>query len=526
MTAREVRVPDIDGATDVTVIEVLVKPGDVVQVDDSLVTLESDKATMEIPSTFAGKIKQLLVKVGDKVSVGLSLVVMDVEDDMVADESVEKPSIKSIFVPDIGTSDAVSVIELLVKPGDKVAMEQALFTLESDKATMEVPSPYTGVIEYFDLSVGDKVHTGDLVGAIMAELVQAPESLQKSQQPDHVQSTSSIERSIEPSLEPLNDMSELVIPVADADVYAGPDVRAFAREMGVDLTRVRGTGGKKGRITRADVSAFIRQRLHASSGSSGDVSVDRHDLFSMPKVDFSSFGEIDIKPLTKIKQLTGKFMQRNWFNVVHVTQCDQVDITALEDFRQKYKKEVFAEHGVRLTMLVFVLKAVANALKSFPNVNSSLHNDGKHLICKKYVHIGVAVETPNGLVVPVIRDVDKKSILDLAKELGDLSKQAREKGLRPAQMQGSCFTISSLGGIGGNYFTPIVNAPDVAILGVSKASIQPVYQTDEFVPRLMLPLSLSYDHRVIDGAEGMRYLLAVMQNLLDFARDINLSFLN
>ncbi len=422
-------------------------------------------------------------------------------------------SIQEVIVPDIGGAKNVDVIELLVKAGDKVDVEGSLITLESDKATMEVPSPYAGVVREMKVKVGDKVSQGSLILLMEVEEKEGekaaapsgeaevsekgPET--KETKPSEPKETAAA--SAPPPPQPSAPSSE-----SSAEVHAGPGVRRLARELGVDLNQVSGTGERK-RITKEDVQQFVKFALARSSGAGLAVS-------PAPAIDFGQFGEIETKPLNKIKKLTGINVHRSWVTVPHVTQFIEADITELEAFREQ-RKILAEKQGFKLTPLVFIMKAVVAALKKFPQFNASLSGNGESLILKKYFHVGVAVDTPNGLVVPVIRNADKKGLYELAQELAKISTKAREKGLSPADMQGGCFTISSLGGIGGTAFTPIVNAPEVAILGVSKASMKPIYQNNQFVPRLMLPLSLSYDHRVVDGADGARFSVFLSECLAE-----------
>lgn len=417
-------------------------------------------------------------------------------------------TVKEVVVPDIGSTAEVDVIEINVSPGKQVKKEDALITLESDKATMEIPSPFSGVIKEIKIRVGDKVTQGRLILTMETseETVSTPVAKELPVTPPTVSSpTPPITTTEIPNL----------IGVSEG-VHAGPSVRRFARELGVDLAQVRGSGPKE-RILKEDIQAFIKSELTRIQGL--PTSAAGFPASAMPTIDFAQFGEIEARPLSKIKKLTGINLHRNWVTIPHVTQFDEADITEMEAFRQS-QKATLEEQGAKLTPLVFLMKAVVACLKAFPIFNASLDALGEKLIMKHYFHIGVAVDTPDGLVVPVIRHVDKKGLFDLARELAEISNRARNKGLLPLDMQGSCFTISSLGGIGGTAFTPIVNWPDVAILGVSKAVMKPVYQDGQFVPRLMLPLSLSYDHRVVDGADGARFthhlagLLADIRQLL------------
>lgn len=412
---------------------------------------------------------------------------------------------KNITVPDIGGASDVEVIEVLVKKGDKIKVDTPLLTLESDKATMDVPSPDEGVVQEVLVKTGDKVSAGSKVIVLEMSGGASAETKEKAVQvekPKEVKATAVAEIDEEEE----EDVPEL--EMADGDVHAGPAVRRIAREFGVDLTQVPRTGPKQ-RILKEDIQAYVKTRLaQISSGNSGS------GLPTAPQVDFSQFGPVESQALSRIKKLTGKNLHRNWLLVPHVTQMGDADITELEDFRQA-QKNTLEKQGIKLTPLVFIMKAIVACLKQFPQFNSSLDPNGENLILKQYFHIGVAVDTPDGLVVPVIRDVDKKGIQELAKELSAVSEKARKKQLSPSDMQGGCFSISSLGGIGGTAFTPIVNVPEVAILGVSKAAYKPVYQDGTFVPRLMLPLSLSYDHRVIDGAEGARFIVHLSHLLSD-----------
>jgi pyruvate dehydrogenase E2 component (dihydrolipoyllysine-residue acetyltransferase) len=413
-----------------------------------------------------------------------------------------------IFVPDIGGGvKDVDVIELLVKSGDEVDVEESLITLESDKATMEVPSPYAGVVKDMKVKVGDKVSQGSLI--LTMEIAGAAEEQKPAAAA--VETPAVTAAPSPPPSSPPPQPAQPVTPqasVSSAEIYAGPGVRRLAREFGVDLGQVVATG-QKNRITKEDVQSFVKRALGAPSAGVSGLAVS-----PAPVIDFAQFGEIENKPLNKIKKLTGVNVHRSWVTVPHVTQFIEADITELEAFREQ-QKAIVEKQGFKLTPIVFIMKAVVVALKKFPQFNASLSANGEEIILKKYFHLGVAVDTPNGLVVPVIRDVDKKGLLELAQELAKISVKAREKGLFPADMQGACFTISSLGGIGGTAFTPIVNSPEVAILGVSKASMKPVYQDDDFMPRLMLPLSLSYDHRVIDGADGARFAVFLSEVLED-----------
>ncbi|MBS0358105.1 MAG: dihydrolipoyllysine-residue acetyltransferase [Proteobacteria bacterium] len=514
---HEIRVPDIGSTTAVDVIEILVKPGDHVEKDTSLITLEGEKATMEVPSPRAGIIQSLSVKVGDKVSEGDLILILT--DESNATSSEEKASVKPeksaeptielkpVLVPDIGNAPEVDVIEVLVKPGDHIEKDSSLITLEGEKATMEVPSPYVGEVKEVHVKVGDKVSQNTLI----VTMAVSSSGQSESSKPSPSVPAASVSR-VEafPPPVPGGRAREGGISTSlpnQAAAYAGPAVRRFARELGVDLTQVKGSG-RKNRIVKEDIQSYVKAKLSGMQQSGGIA------VAPMPAIDFSLFGTITTQPLNKIKKLTARNVHRSWVSIPHVTQFDEVDITAMEEYRKEKKGEAEAQ-GFKLTPLVFIMRAVVASLKQFPAFNASLDPSGENLILKQYYHIGVAVDTPNGLVVPVIRDVDKKTVFDLAKELGEISQRAKTKGLTPKEMQGGCFTISSLGGIGGTAFTPIVNQPEVAILGVSRSSMKPVYAEGKFVPRLMLPLSLSYDHRVIDGADGARFITHLSSCLSD-----------
>ena len=510
----QVKVPDIGGAEDVAIIEVNVAVGDHLELDDALITLESDKATMDVPAPAAGTVKALQVKLGDKLSEGDVILDLEVEGDAPADSAdaapaasadtsaarpdsavaassvTASPQVVPIYVPDIGGAEAVPIIEISVQAGDELALDDTLLTLESDKATMDVPAPYAGKLISVDCKVGDKLSEGDLIGKIeTSAAVAASDTAQSEAAPDSASSPAQASSSA------ASASSEAVGLDWDDD----------------DLTLVKEKSGDKGRITKNDLKAYVKARLQGGAGSGAGMSVA-----AAPAVDFSKFGEIETQDLSRIQKISGTFLHRNWVTIPHVTQFAETDITELEAFRQEKKAEALKE-GIRLTPLAFIMKALEAALKKFPKFNSSLDASGEKLIIKKYCHIGVAVDTPNGLVVAVIRDVDQKGVYQLAKEMAEISLKAREKGLSPSDMQGGCMTISSLGGIGGTAFTPIVNAPEVAILGVSKAQHKPVLQADKttFAPRLMLPLCLSYDHRVIDGADGARFITYLSSCLSD-----------
>ncbi|WP_392537093.1 dihydrolipoyllysine-residue acetyltransferase [Legionella sp. 227] len=532
----EVKIPDIGGATQVDVIEIMVQVGEQIEVDTPLITLESDKASMEIPSPVAGKITKLKMKVGDKVSEGDVILLATVESksqtekesaprapqNETPNKEVDKPqivqekkseSVKEIKIPDIGGATQVDVIEIMVHVGDQIEVDTPLITLESDKASMDIPSPVAGKITKLSVKVGDKVSEGDVI------LLATVENDSEGEKPEPTPSESvqvSASESLKSAAEDhkQEDVSSKPISASTVEstriLAAGPAVRRMARELGVNLSEVAGTGRKE-RITKEDVQAFVKARLSEQPSSSS------LGMPSNPVIDFSQFGEIETKPLNKIKRLTGVNVHRSWITIPHVTQFDSADITDVEAFR-KSEAENAKEKGYKLTLLAFVCAVVSKALKAFPQFNASLDATGANLVYKKYCNIGIAVETPNGLVVPVIKNVDRLSVADIATEMTRLSSKARDKGLMPADMAGGCFTISSLGGIGGTSFTPIVNSPEVAILGLSRSEIKPVYENGTFQPRLMLPLSLSYDHRVIDGAEAARFTRFICDCLSDIRR--------
>ncbi len=511
MALENILVPDIGNYKNVPIIELLVKVGDTIKKEQSLLTLETDKATMEVPSSMEGVIKAINVKVGDKISQGD--VLLQIESSAAAapeksapmPEAKAAPSIQEIRVPDIGNYKNVPVIELLVKTGDAVKKEQSLFTLETDKATMEVPTPMAGTLTEVKVKVGDKVSQGDLIALIMAEgNAAAPVAPSKPAQNTATKAPTPMTPApaAAPSSQPF---------ISYAYVHAGPAVRQFARELGADLTKIGGTGHKN-RVTRDDVVRFVKAELaKAAQGGGGGL-----NLLPDPQVDFAEFGPIKVEKLPRIKKISGANLYRNWVRIPHITLFDEADITDLETMRKNKKAET-EKLGIKLTPVSFLIKAVAGALKEYPLVNSSLSNDGENLVLKEYIHIGVAVDTPNGLYVPVIRNADQKGILDIAKELGELSQKAKEGKIKPEEMKGGTFTISSLGSLGTTGFTPIVNMPEVGILGVSKADMKPKWDGKAFQPRLMLPLSLSLDHRVVDGAEGGKFLSFLTKALNDLS---------
>jgi len=536
MALLDIKVPDIGDFEEVAVIELLVKPGDMVRAEQSLITVESDKASMEIPSSQAGVVKELKVRLGDKVKEGSVIVVLESEGAIVAPQAASAlasaaPAPASaapaapaatgsveIRVPDIGDFKDVAVIELLAKPGEAVKLEQSLITVESDKASMEIPSSAAGVLKELKVRLGDKVNIGDVIAVVeavaAASAAPAPVSAAVGVTPVPVAApTPAPVVTAVPAHQPGGASAGLP--------HASPSVRKFARELGVPLDEVRGSG-PKGRITAEDIQKFtqsimtgtLQTKAQAAKAPAGGSGVGL-DLLPWPKVDFAKFGPIERKELSRIKKISGTNLTRNAIMIPAVTNHDDADITELESFRISTNKE-HEKSGIKVTLLAFLIKACVAALKKFPEFNSSL--DGDALIYKQYWHIGFAADTPNGLVVPVIKDADKKGILQISQEMSELAKKARDGKLGPADMSGATFTISSLGGIGGRYFTPIINAPEVAILGVCKSQMEPVWNGQEFVPRLILPLSLTWDHRVIDGAAAARFNAYLGQILADFRR--------
>jgi pyruvate dehydrogenase E2 component (dihydrolipoamide acetyltransferase) len=535
--AEPVKVPDIGDYTGVPVIEVLVKDGDRVEKEQPLIVLESDKATMEVPSPAAGVVRGLKVKTGDKVSRGDTICELEgAAAPATKSEAPKKTEAKvpsappppppkpsapatsaatsktEARIPDIGDYQGVPVIEVLVKDGDRVEKDAPLIVLESDKATMEVPSPAAGVVGALKLKVGDKVSQGDLVCTLEGA---GPAADVKSQAaPDSTQAKFAVGPAVEDratksvaSSAPVGATAVSAPPSTAA--HAGPASRKFARELGVDLARVPGTG-RHGRVTIEDVQAFVKKAMTAGpQGAAGGAGIP-----PIPTVDFAQFGEIELKPLSRIRKLSKTHLHRAWLNIPHVTQFDEADITDVEAFRKSSTEET----GQKLTLLPFIMKAAAKAMDEYPEFRSSLAPDGESLIMKKYCHIGFAADTEHGLVVPVVRDVDRKGVVQLAEECGSLAKKARDGKLKADEMKGGCFSISSLGGIGGSHFTPIVNAPEVAILGASRAQMRPLWTGKSFEPRLLLPLSLSYDHRVIDGAYAARFIVLLVKLLSDVRR--------
>lgn len=537
----EVTVPDIGDAADVDVIEILVSVGDEVQAEDGLITLETDKATMDVPCPQAGKVVELKVKEGDKVSEGSLVLLLEVGG--AAEASASAPAAEAapapaaapvaeasapaadeeieVTVPDIGDASDVDVIEVLVSEGDTVAVEDGLITLETDKATMDVPSPKAGVVTKLLVKTGDKVSMGSKVCILKVQGAAKPAAPAPQPAASAPAPAAKAPEPGKPKPPPVPHHPSAGNKPKTGKVHASPSVRRLAREFGVDLAEVSGSGPKN-RILKEDIQSYVKYELSRPKATPGAVASGNGGLqvLAQPKVDFSKFGEIEEKPLTRIQKISGPNLHRNWVTIPHVTQFEEADITDLEAFRKE--QNAIAEKrklGVKITPLVFMMKAAADALRAYPIFNTSLGESGETLIQKKYIHIGIAVDTPGGLVVPVVRDVDKKGIYELSEELMEISKKARDGKLKAADMQGSCFTISSLGGIGGTGFTPIVNAPDVAILGVSKSDIKPKWNGKEFEPRLTVPLSLSYDHRVIDGAVAARFAVH-LKNVLEDLRQL------
>ena len=527
----EVNVPDI-GSDEVNVTEIMVKVGDSVEVDQSIINVEGDKASMEVPAPIAGVVKEILINVGDKVSTGK--LIMKFETASSAPVAASAPAqtaapvtattsaIKDVNVPDIG-GDEVNVTEIMVAVGDTVSEDQSLITVEGDKASMEVPAPFGGVVKEILVKSGDKVSTGSLImrfevaGAAPAATVSAPAPVAQA-------------ASAAPTEQPtqsgnVSGLSQEQVVASAGYAHATPVIRRLAREFGVNLDKVKGTG-RKGRIVKEDIEAYVKTAVKAyesgataQAAGNGVANGAGLGLLPWPKVDFSKFGEVEEVELSRINKISGANLHRNWVMIPHVTHFDKADITDLEAFRKE--QNALAEKqklGVKITPVVFIMKAVAKALEAYPRFNSSITEDAQRLILKKYINIGVAVDTPNGLVVPVFKNVNKKGIIELSRELMEVSKKAREGKLTASDMQGGCFTISSLGGIGTTHFAPIVNAPEVAILGVSKSSMEPVWNGKEFAPRLILPMSLSFDHRVIDGADGARFISYIGAVLADLRR--------
>ena len=522
--AKEVHVPDI-GGDEVEVTEVMVKVGDTVAAEQSLITVEGDKASMEVPAPFAGTVKEIKINTGDKVSTGSLIMVFEVAGaapaaapaQAAAPAAPAAPAAsgsKDVNVPDIG-GDEVEVTEVMVKVGDKIAAEQSLITVEGDKASMEVPAPFAGTVKEIKISTGDKVKTGSLI--MVFEVEGAAPAAAPAQAAAPAPAAAPAQAAAPAAAAKAESKSEFA--ENDAYVHATPLIRRLAREFGVNLAKVKGSG-RKGRILREDVQAYVKDAIkRAEAAPTAAAGGGIPGMLPWPKVDFSKFGEIEEVELGRIQKISGANLSRNWVMIPHVTHFDKTDITDLEAFRKQQNAEAEKRKlDVKFTPVVFIMKAVAAALEQMPRFNSSLSEDGQRLTLKKYINIGVAVDTPNGLVVPVFKDVNKKSITELSRELTVISKKARDGKLTAGEMQGGCFTISSIGGLGTTHFAPIVNAPEVAILGVSKSSMEPVWNGKEFMPRLMMPISLSFDHRVIDGADGARFITIINNMLSDIRR--------
>ncbi|MBR7615074.1 MULTISPECIES: pyruvate dehydrogenase complex dihydrolipoyllysine-residue acetyltransferase [Citrobacter] len=523
--AKEVHVPDI-GGDEVEVTEVMVKVGDTVAAEQSLITVEGDKASMEVPAPFAGTVKEIKINTGDKVSTGSLIMVFEVAGaaPAAAPAQASAPAAaaapaasgsKEVNVPDIG-GDEVEVTEVMVKVGDKIAAEQSLITVEGDKASMEVPAPFAGTVKEIKISTGDKVKTGSLIMIFEVEGAAPAAAPAAAAAPASAAAPAQAAKPAAAPAAKAEGKSEFA--ENDAYVHATPLIRRLAREFGVNLAKVKGSG-RKGRILREDVQAYVKDAIKRAEAAPAAAGGGIPGMLPWPKVDFSKFGEIEEVELGRIQKISGANLSRNWVMIPHVTHFDKTDITDLEAFRKQQNAEAEKRKlDVKFTPVVFIMKAVAAALEQMPRFNSSLSEDGQRLTLKKYINIGVAVDTPNGLVVPVFKDVNKKSITELSRELTTISKKARDGKLTAGEMQGGCFTISSIGGLGTTHFAPIVNAPEVAILGVSKSSMEPVWNGKEFMPRLMMPISLSFDHRVIDGADGARFITIINNMLSDIRR--------
>lgn len=550
MAKQVIKVPDLGGADQVDVIEISVAEGDTIAEEDALIVVEGDKASMDVPSPHAGKIVKISVSEGDQVSEGDVIGEIETDADGEEEESTEAAEAEkeeasgeepaeekaqeepapaagegeekeeTVKVPDLGGADAVDVIEISAQAGDEVDEGDALIVVEGDKASMDVPAPFAGTVVSIAVKEGDKVSSGDDLGVMKvvsggaaAPAEKAEKKKEEKPAAEPQQKAEPAPQASEPPAAPQKDRYLERDLTVSAEVYAGPAVRKLARELGVTLNKVKPTGPRN-RVTKDDLHAYIKDQV--KKAESGAVGVGA-GVASMPEIDFSQFGPVETEPMSKIHKLTAANMARNWLTVPHVTQFDDADISELEDFRKSMKAEA-EKRGVKLTPVPFLLKAAAAALRAEPSFNVSLHNDGEHIVRKDYVHIGMAVDTPKGLMVPVIRDVDKKGLYELAEEATEMAVAARDGKLKPKDMQGACFTISSLGAIGGTGFTPIVNAPEVGILGVSKLSIQPVWDGSQFVPRKMLPLALSYDHRAVNGSDAGRFLTYMVSVLGDVRR--------
>ena len=539
-TIQDIFIPDLGGDTDVDLIEIMVSIGDTVEVEDGLITLETEKASMDVPTTHAGIIKEILVEVGAKVNSGDLIARIEVED-TTDSKTEEKPApspeqsvakeapavekvveetptiieesittvIENVYVPDIGGDTDVDVIEVMISVGDHIDFDDGLITLETEKASMDVPAPFAGEVVELFINPGDKASAGTLIAKVEKQVVTSNAVPVQKQASSTVASTPTKEEVSQPTATPVTNTSSVKLDTPSTKIYASPSVRRIAREFGVDLAFVKGSA-RKNRIIKDDIKAYVKEQLSNPKGQGG--SGLGFNLPELKEIDFSAFGEIETVELSRIQKISGPSLHRNWLAMPHVTQFDEADITELEKFR---KEQNSLADGFKLSPLVFVVKAVAKALEIHPKFNASLGSDGNSLIMKKYFHIAIAVDTPNVLVVPVIKDVDKKGFKEIALEMAEISQKARDGKLKSTDMQGASFTISSLGGIGGTYFTPIINAPEVAILGLSKSEMKPKWNGESFDPALMLPLSLSYDHKVIDGADGARFTTTLSKLLGD-----------
>lgn len=539
MSSEIIKAPNLGSTEAVEVIEVCVKAGDIIELEDSLIVLESDKASMEVPASKAGKVLAVLVSEGDMINEGDPILELEAAEEAPAAEEkaeaapekaveeaavAESPApaasaagshVEQVNVPDVGTDEEVDLIEICVSVGDEIAEGDSLIVLETDKASMEIPSPYAGVVKSISVKEGDKVKHGS---AILKMEVASDTVVEKEEATLEMPTPAADAKQglTEPKevTEQYEQITNMTASRPSGDVYAGPAVRKMAREIGLDLALVPGTG-PKGRIQKDDVKAFIKDVI--DNKRSPVVAAGGAGIPSVPEVDFSQFGDVTIEKMTKMHKITAVNMHRSWLNVPHVTSFDEIDITELEDFRASLKAEA-EKAGVRMTPLPFILKACAIALKAHPKLNASLHSDGESVVYKNYVHIGVAVDTPAGLMVPVVRDVDKKSLFELAAEVAELAQKAIDRKLMPNEMQGGSFTVSSLGAMGGTGFTPIVNTPESAILGVSRMDIKPRWNGKEFEPRKMLPVTLSYDHRLINGADAGKFNVMLNGLLSDIRR--------
>ncbi|PWQ94932.1 dihydrolipoyllysine-residue acetyltransferase [Leucothrix pacifica] len=549
MSVKNIIVPDIGDFDEVEIIELLVSVGDRIEAEDSLITVESDKASMEIPSSDSGVVKEIAVNIGDKIAEGSVILTIEADADAPAAEApVPAPAVeaapapatpeptpapaaapasapvaagpKEIVVPDIGDFDSVEIIELLVSVGDRVEVEDSLITVESDKASMEIPSSDAGTVKEIKVAIGDNVSKGSVVLILEADAATASPAQAAAPAAAPAQPASSTPSPAPAAAAPAEQAKPS--PTAKIDnvgfkrAYASPSVRRLARELGADLGKVSGTGRKQ-RIIKEDVFAYVKSVMTAPPAKAAPSGNTPLGIAPMPEIDFSKWGNIETQPLSKINKLTGEYLHRSWVSIPHVTQFDEADITEMEIFRKQVAKEMEKE-GVKITPLAFIVQAVVASLKAFPRFNSSLDSSGENLIMKQYFNIGIAVNTPDGLVVPVITDADKKSLVEISNEIREYAGKARNKKLKPAEMQGGCFTISSLGGVGGTAYTPIINGAEVAILGVSNTRTSPVWDGNEFKPRQILPLSLSYDHRVIDGVAGAQFTTYLCRMLSDVRR--------